>query len=266
LRLAHRNALSGAFSGSDVDVPNADQAFTSTALALDRVTGEPKIAWCEYNGFGEPTKILHYSARYGVSWNDNIVEAHTTVHPSLELDTNNIAHLVLDTYDAFAGAPYHFVVYFQIAGTVVTKATTVSTADEEGGSHGAALDDGQRPWVSYIEYQTYPYRLKLAIDASVGTAGEQPLIPRGPRIMFITPNPLRESYSNSAVVGIVGSGALELSIYDVLGRQLQSEPMYLSGRGVHVCRLHSNGLKSGVYYVGVKGNESRTGARIVVLE
>ncbi len=132
-------------------------------------------------------------------------------------------------------------------------------ADEPYGIFG-----GSTPTAINVQPTNFPDNVDITLEDP--NAASQPLLPLPGRtdISRIYPNPFNSQTQISFT--LANPGQIELSLYDILGRQVEILASGLYGEGEHELTLNAGDLPSGLYFVNLQSGTIRTAQRLLLLK
>jgi hypothetical protein len=132
-------------------------------------------------------------------------------------------------------------------------------ADEPYGVYG-----GSEPSPIDVQPTDFPDNVDITLE-DPNRAPEPPVeVPRVSGLSKIYPNPFNSQTRISFVLPVPGN--IELSLYDILGRQVEVLSNGLFTGGEHDVVLNAHGLPSGLYLVCLKTGSGSTAQRLLLLK
>ena len=110
-------------------------------------------------------------------------------------------------------------------------------------------DDADQPGDNYITYLTFPTFVSVKpVDIA--------------KDVTVSPNPASE-YANVQVM-LNNAGAVEVNVYDVMGKLVMTNNYGQQSTGSHTYKINTSSLPAGVYVFSVQAGDSQTSKKVIV--
>ncbi|MCP4547993.1 MAG: T9SS type A sorting domain-containing protein [bacterium] len=237
----------GEWTLTPVEIDSGVYATSGLDMALD-AQGYPHLA---YRGSNTEERHAWFD---GLAWRIEVVHDYALGYPSIAIDPAGTIHTCYSTYTAASNRPLTY-----SRRTPDGEWETENVAEDVRCWNTAmAIDPSGRP---HIIYYNFDGGITTHTWAATVTGVADPEPANGPLPLAACPNP--SSGQSSIAFDLPRAAAVELALYDINGRRVETLANGVLGRGHHVVR--TGDLASGIYLIRLRvGNETRSGKLVIL--